>query len=447
MRKILSYIICICAFALCAGVPGAVRAEQSYPDTIKIGLFYGSGAKETVVIGSESGFYMGVEADGVFTADLTLTDTELTVSAGENGAVAIGMHTYAVGSDPILYPISGNVFIDGAEYRGGVQFKRINDGALTVINIVNLEEYLYSVIGKEMSPSWNIEALKAQAVCARGFAVSNFNKFASYGFNLDNTSSSQVYKGVSTETDSTRRAADETRGQVLKYDGAIIQSVYCASMGGATASSENVWGGAYPYLVSVADPYENPGEATWYSWSVTLTAEDIKACLASSGVDIGDITNVEIVSQDDAGYVLELLFTGTGGTHTVKKSTCRSVFGGKLKSQRYTVAGSGESYESVSVISASGTAMKPFNEMNIVNSGRSNAVCALSSSGLKAFAPAKGATNGQGEYVFNGNGWGHGVGMSQWGAKAMADQGHTYDEILKFYYTGTYIENISESER
>lgn len=444
MRKIVSLIICICAvFALCAASPAYARS--AYADTIKIGLFYGNGAKETVVIGSESGFYMGCEADGVFTADLALTDAEVTVSAGEGNTVTIGAHVYAAENEPILYPVSGNIFIDGTEYRGGVQFKRTDGGALTVINIVNLEEYLYSVIGKEMSPSWNLEALKAQAVCARGFAISNYTKFSSYGFNLDSTSSSQVYKGVSTETESTRRAVEETRGLVLKYGGEIAQSVYCASMGGATASSESVWGGAYPYLVSVTDPYENPGEASYYSWTTVLTAEEIKECLASSDVNIGDIVNVEIISRDSAGYVLELLFTGTEGVHTVKKSTCRSVFNGKLKSQRYTVASSSANYESISVISSSGTSSMPFNELGIVNSGKSSSVYALSASSVRAYAPSGGAS-AENEYTFNGNGWGHGVGMSQWGAKAMADQGHTFDEILTFYYTGTHIENISESE-
>lgn len=448
MRRIISFALCICAvFALCIGSPNVIYARTSYADTIKIGLFYGSRSRESITLSCDSGFYLGSEENGAFVADLAVTDAQITVSAGIDNTVAIGVHTYSAESAPIVYPASGNIFVDGIEYRGGVQFKRIDGGNLTVINIVNLEEYLYSVIGKEMSPSWNLEALKAQAVCARGFAISNYTKFSSYGFNLDNTTSSQVYNGVSTETESTRRAVDETRGQVLKYDGQIIQSVYCASMGGATASAENVWGSPYSYLVSVSDPYENPQEATAYSWSTVLTAEEIKSCLAGSGVNIGDITNVEIVSQDAAGYVTELLFTGTNGTHTVKKSACRSVFNGKLKSQRYTIAETATNYETINLISANGCSPKPFNEINIINSGTSNSICAISSSSLKEYSPTKGTSYGRNEYTFNGNGWGHGVGMSQWGAKAMADQGFTYDEILTFYYTDTYLENISESER
>lgn len=410
-------------------------------DTIKIGLFYGSSAKESVSIGSESGFYMGYETDGEFVKDAKLTETDITVTSGEGTTVAIGSYIYEADQFPTLYPINGYVTVDGVKYRGGMQFKRIDGGALTVINVVDIEQYLYSVIGKEMSPSWNIEALKAQAVCARGFAISNYNKFSKYGFNLDTTTTSQVYKGVSTETESTRRAVDETKGQVLKHGGKIIQSIYCASMGGASANAENVWGGSYPYLVSVTDPYENPDEATRYSWSITLSADDIKKCLSDAGINIGDITSVEIVSQDDAGYVTELLFTGTNGTHTVKKSSCRTIFGGKLHSQRYTIAGGEETYPNISMISADGIFTKPSNEVYVRGAGKMSVLNVLSSVITKIFAPQSGNTVSSGEYTFNGNGWGHGVGMSQWGAKAMADKGFTYEDILTFYYTGTYLEN------
>ncbi len=438
MRKIISFFL-ICTLLLCCHT--TIYAKEAAVDTIKIGLFYGSTAKKSVNISSESGFYMGYEVDGEFVQEAELTETSVTVTAGEGTTVAIGAYIYEADQFPTLYPIGGNVTVDGTEYRGGVQFKRINGGALTVINVVDIEQYLYSVIGKEMSPSWNIEALKAQAVCARGFALSNYNKFEKYGFNLDTTTTSQVYKGVSTETESTRQAADQTKGQVLKHDGKIIQSIYCASMGGASANAENVWGGSYPYLVSVTDPYENPDEATRYSWSITLTANDIKNCLASSGVNIGDITSVEIVNQDSAGYVTELLFTGTEGTHTVKRSDCRTIFGGKLHSQRYTIAGSEETYPSITIISADGIFTKPSNEIHVQGSGKMSVLSVLSATLSKIFAPQSGGTVAAGEYTFNGNGWGHGVGMSQWGAKAMADKGFTYEDILTFYYTGTYLEN------
>ncbi len=427
MRKILSIILALLA---AFSVYTSVYAENLSIDTIKIGLFYGGTAKDAVTIGANGGFNLGYFENGEFISQYTIEENAVTVCAGEGNTVAIGDYIYDEAQCPTLYPIDGTVTVEGTEYRGGVQFIRRNGGKLTVINIVNIEEYLYGVVGREMSPSWSIEALKAQAVCARGFAISNKNKFADYGFNLDTTTTSQVYAGVSAETESVRRAVDETYGQVLMHGGEIIESIYCASMGGASANAENVWGGRYPYLVSVADIYENPAEATRYSWSVTLTAEEIKACLANQGVNIGNITNVQIIKQDDAGYVLELKFTGTSGTHTVTKSACRGIFGGKLHSQRYTIAGG-----------ASRSAL-----LNIKNTGGMQIASSMARLfGIEIpenYGVLQRSTSAPKSYTFNGNGWGHGVGMSQWGAKAMADQGFAYGDILTFYYTGTYLENV-----
>lgn len=420
----------------------SVYAQESNIDTIKIGLFYGSTAKDSITVRSESGLILGTEAEGVFSAGGTLDAGEVVVTATPDGNISVGDYAYTPEQFPTLYPVDGNIFIGGTEYRGGAQFKRINGGALTVINVVDLEQYLYSVIGKEMSPSWPIEALKAQAVCARGFAISNINKFAKYGFNLDDTTTSQVYKGVSAEAESTRRAVDETQGQVLMYGGGIIESLYCSCTGGATASAENVWGGKYPYLTSVVDVYENPDEVSRYSWSITLTAEEIKECLAKAGIDIGDIKNVEIVSRDDAGYVLELLFTGTSGTHTVKKSSCRTVFRGKIHSQRFTILGGEDCFENVTVLSSGGARSMPYNQVYVMGNGASDTIYVRGGDGLKTYIPSKPEGVKEGEFTFNGNGWGHGVGMSQWGAKAMADIGFEFGDILTFYYTGTNLEKL-----
>ncbi len=439
MKKFICMLLTVLSVLL---IYNSVYAEEVGVDTIKIGLFYGSSAKDSITLRSESGFILGTEADGVFYAGGTLDVTEIVVTATSDGNISIGDYTYTPEQFPSIYPVNSNIFIGDTEYRGGAQFKRINSGALTVINVVNIEQYLYSVIGKEMSPKWPIEALKAQAVCARGFAISNKNKFAKYGFNLDDTTTSQVYKGVSAEADSTRQAVDETCGQVLMYNGGIIESIYCSCTGGATANAENVWGGKYPYLVSVVDIYENPKEVSRYSWSITLTADEIKDCLAQGNVDIGDIKNVEIISADDAGYVTELLFTGTTGTHTVKKSSCRGVFRGKLHSQRYTILGGEDYFENMTVLTSSGAKTMPYNQVYVLGSGASDTVYVQSGSGAKSYIPLKPAGVKEGEFTFNGNGWGHGVGMSQWGAKAMADQGFVFGDILTFYYTGTNLEKL-----
>ena len=445
MRKLITTLIVLALAFVCHTT---IYAKSEAIDTVKVGLFYGSTAKNSVEITSADGFLMGFEEDGEFIEDGILEENEVIVCAGEDNTVEIGSYIYDADMFPTLYPVGDTIKVDGVEYRGGVQFKRIDGGNLTVINVVGMEEYLYSVIGKEMSPSWNIEALKAQAVCARGFAISNRNKFEKYGFNLDTTTTSQVYKGVSAETSSTRKAAEETAGEVLMYDGEIIQSIYCASMGGASANAKDVWGGSYPYLVSVTDPYENPDEATRYSWSITLTADDIEDCLADSGVNIGDILDVEIVSQDSSGYVLELEFTGTKGTHTVKRSNCRGIFGGKIHSQRYNIIKNEKEEDKKELIRPIVSIEESMGQLspNLRAKPKKIKTIHISNFTPAPYKPSKKTTTkkqvADGEYIFEGFGWGHGVGMSQWGAKAMADQGFTYEDILTFYYTDTYLETV-----
>lgn len=432
-----------------------VYAQAADSDTIKIGLYYTSSAKDAVTlhcdagftIGYEQGFTIGTFSD--FSSNFTsVQETDLTdITVKKNGDTAVEVEGVTVFDTPdcylTIYPRSGNLSLDGTAYRGGIQFKRLDTSDMTVINVVDLEQYLYSVIGKEMSPSWNMEALKAQAVCARGFAVSNREKYASYGFHLTNDTNSQVYQGMQTETDSTRQAVEETKGMVLTYNGQIAETLYFASSGGATANSAHVWGNEVPYLTGVIDPYENPDEATRYSWSVSLTAGEIKEILANRGVDIGEIQSVRAVSTDDHGYVTELQFTGTAGDYTVTNSACRDIFGGKLYSQRYTVTGGGDvANPEISALSSAGkTALAA---LRLLLTGGSPAQLPLVIQNVQDTASyAQTAAVGDGTFLFTGNGWGHGVGMSQWGAKSMADQGFTYDEILTFYYPGCELKERS----
>ena len=258
--------------------------------------------------------------------------------------------------------------------------KRENGGNITVINVIDVESYLYSVVGKEMSPSWNIEALKAQAVCARTYAMKNLGKYKSYGFDLCTTQASQVYDGVIAEYPSTIRAVRETAFQVVRYEGKPCEVFYFSSSGGVTESVENVWGTPYPYLKSVEDPYENPAEASKSSWSVKFTKEELKIKLAAKDVNIGDILDIKVTEAAPSGRATALTFYGTEGEWTAVRDKTRTTL--SLNSQNYIII------------------------------------------------PEE-----DGTFTFDGKGWGHGIGMSQWGAKGMADQGFTYSEILNWYFT------------
>lgn len=407
---------------------------ESY-DTIKLGLFFGNTQVDSVEIGSEAGLDIGYEADGEFVSVIQTENPLITVQKGRDMTiVALDITTFdtSLGTFTIK-PLYGNLTVNGKEYRGCVQILRTDISDMTVINKVSMEEYLYGVVGREMSSSWEIEALKAQAVCAKNYAITNYNKFAKYGFNLCTTTVSQVYGGVSAESESVREAVDAVAGKMLMYDGSPAQTYFFATSGGHTADVKNVWGSSIPYLCGVEDPYEDPKTSGHYTWKAEKSADEIKAILENKGKDIGDIVNVEVTETDDAGYVLEIVITGTSGTHTIKKSEARAFFGSGIYSQNYTITA--PEGNSVCIIGATGKTTKSVPTLVSVTGKLNTNLCILGANGVKT--TVKGGGNGN--YVFNGKGYGHGIGMSQNGARGMAKLGYTYDQILTHYYPGTYI--------
>jgi len=284
---------------------------------------------------------------------------------------------------------SGNIFftsadfspvsIFGKRYRGGLKFLK-NTSSITVVNYLNVEEYLMGVIPNEMSPSWNIEALKAQAVAARSFAYSNYSKFTPYGFNLTPDTRSQVYGGYDTENERSNQAVAQTKGIVGYYNGKIAQLIYNASSGGKTESSTNVWGGNIPYLVAQNDPYSvnNP----YQNWTFSMTGTEIENLMRARGKNIGKLVGIRLDEVSPNGYILKITFLGDKSSVTYSKDNIRASLGySRLKSLYFRVSAT-------------------YNNT----------------------------------YIFTGNGYGHGVGMSQYGAKTMADSGYNYKSILLFYY-------------
>lgn len=441
MKKILFFAVLITA--LCLYIT-SYALDEKYKN-IKVGLSYGDSAPSSAVLESPAGFITGTSDSTGFTAAETLSCTSLTISSADNGAVNIllpdGTAKSALSSENqifTVYPSDGNISVNGEKYRGAAMFLSFTPNSLTVINFLPLEEYLYGVISSEMPSSWNIEALKAQAVCARSFAVTNWSKHSSYGFNVCKTTNCQVYGGIAAETASSVQAADETRNKILMYDGSVAQTLFFSTSGGYTADVKNVWGTAVAYLCGVEDPYENPAEASRHSWSATLTNEDIKNALAKLDINIGNITNVSALT-DNTTHVYQLDITGTDGSYTLKNQSVCSVFSAfGVQSQKYTVTPYGGSGTNLYAISSAETAsLASYNTISAKGTVEKISVpeALISSSGITAYSP--GSAEG---YIFNGGGWGHGVGMSQYGAKGMADNGFTYDKILYHYYPGTYLE-------
>lgn len=335
----------------------------------------------------------------------------------------------------------------GYRYYGDFLYERIGGGNLTVSNYLLMDDYVKGILPYEMSPSWPLEALKAQAVCARSYTLSaTGSKHQSQHFDICNTTCCQVYRGLNNASDTTNRAVDETSGIYARYGGKIAQTFYYASNGGASEDVRNVWNGgtSIPYLTGVADPYESTIESTipGYRWSVNFTSESLTTMLKSKGYNCANIVDLKVTQNTPLGNVFSITFVDSTGTNfPFTREKARTILG--LKSMRFQISGSGSAGVpgGVYYIDENG---KTISELSGVWSiGEKGATSQLNdSSGLYTITSAgtdslhATSTSSSGSFTVTGAGNGHNVGMSQWGAYAMAKQGLTYDRILKFYFTG-----------
>ena len=344
-------------------------------------------------------------------------------------------------------------------YYGGFSFQRKTGGDITVVNYVDIEDYVKGVVPWEMSAGWPKEALKAQAIAARTYLMSNIYRHNSEGFDICNTIHCQAYHGTSRADARSDLAVDETRSQYLVYEGTLCQIYYSSSNGGASENVENVWNENLPYLRGVVDPYEKDvagTKATDYYWKKTYTPSSLASLLRSkvSGLNISDITNVS-VTYTELGNVYSITFSDANGRkYTASKSSTRTIIGGQ--SIRYTVNGlvpgtaQGGSYfvnggavlESLDgawVQGSAGTETLPSGDVYAI-SGRGEITKLEATGGTVIGGVVNTGVNSDGYYVFSGTGHGHNVGMSQWGAYSMAMYyGKTCQEILEFYYTGVEV--------
>lgn len=432
-------------------------ADYTIPSYVRIGLYYGSNAKNEVSVESENGFYLGTYSGAAFSEVGMTSLTELTVTFEEGRIVAknSGKTIYessdketGIGLFPTLGGMDRRLKINGEEYRGGLDFKTVS-GKNVITNVVFMNNYLYGVISREMSPSWHPEALKTQAVCARNYTANNLGKHAEYGFDLCSNVCCQAYAGTRFETEDSYMPVDETANQVLTYNGELAELYYSASAGERTENVENVWGNKVPYLISVDNSYEDTKNIPNGVWTGSITCEEASTIMRNKGYDVGTVTSIKAIEYTDNGRVLKLEVTGTRGSKVFERESARTIFNTVTKSQQYTVRGNGESAENVPSIKTTdgnSTANKKINELVL-----------LTSEGRTTFSAKKMyATNGvyQEEYdittsqtgantgfVFEGKGWGHGIGMSQYGAKGMAEAGFDYVDILLHYFPGTNLEN------
>lgn len=334
------------------------------------------------------------------------------------------------------YPDSGIVTYDSKTYRGGIGGNRSSANDMSVINYLLMDHYLYGILPKEMSGKWPIEALKAQAVVARNFAITSFEKHGDEGYDLCNNTDCQVYGGHSVEAVGSNLAVDESTGDLLYYNDELVVGFYHSNSGGRTASIENVWTTSIPYLKSVEDPFSVGSPNT--DWVVEMTPSQISDKLAAKNYFIGSLKTIQVNAVATDGRVQEIQFIGSKGTATFKKEDMRKVFGYvTFKSIWFKVLTDG-------VMSVANSSQYAKVTLSNASAHDGNTTSSLASKSTITVIGANGKTSvdmSPSTYTFAGHGFGHGIGMSQWGAKQMAEEGYTYDQILYHYYSDTKIIN------
>lgn len=350
------------------------------------------------------------------------------------------------------------------KYAGGFEYARVTGGNINVSNVVSVEDYVKGVVPYEMNRDWPLEALEAQAVCARTFVCGSSKHRGIYGFDVCNGTDCQVYYGLgsgsSGPTDRTDQAVENTEGECLYYrDELVRDALYHSFNGGATEDSANVFGGAPGYLIGKEDPYEALTDIPNYSYSVTYTAEELSWILDQKGYSVGTVRNVYVSEYTPVGNVKKVTFEGSRGDCTVSGDTCRTIFYSStyhksVRSMRFDINGSsagipkggddvyvngGErlsALEGAFAISGGGAVSAlDGNTFSVISSSGISALESDQSSGASRPSPGYSAD----DFTITGTGSGHNVGMSQYGAKAMAEQGYDYRDILEFYYTGVSI--------
>jgi stage II sporulation protein D len=271
--------------------------------------------------------------------------------------------------------------VEGLRVCGELEVQWV-PGGLRVVNRVPLERYVAGTLGREVYPGWEAEALKAQAVATRTYALHEAARHADAPFDVEAGTLGQVYGGPDAESPEVVAAVAATRGEYLAWRGRPILAVFHSASGGRTASSEEVWGRAHPYLVSV--PVEDEQDSPDTYWRAPVSRTTLGRALAPLGVQVGPVRELRVVDRSSSGRARTVQVRGQNGETQIEARALREALGAEV----------------------------------------------IRSTLFETRATPDGV-------VFVGSGHGHGVGMSQWGAQAMAGRGAGYRQILAAFYPGT----------
>lgn len=282
------------------------------------------------------------------------------------------------------------VTVNGKRYRGVIELVPADKGVL-VINELPLEDYLVGLINCEISSQWPMESVKAQAVVARTYAVYQKRARAGAVYHLESTVLDQVYGGCEIEDSRAARGVRETAGEILTWAGQPIQAFYHSNCGGRTEVAENVWGFKLPYLKSVDCAYCSDTPST--RWEQTLPLKKLEPLLRGAGIAVSGLRDIREGARNNSGRLTELVLVSSRGNTAVPAVTFRKIVGYTvIKSTNFLVRVRGD------------------------------------------------------EAVFTGMGYGHGVGLCQWGAKQRASDGFSYREILSYYFPEAVLTRMDDGQ-
>jgi len=450
--KMKRFIFVFLLFAIIASAFMTAGAIEYKDDLrLKVGLEFGASSPSQTVYTSEDGFNIISYNEETYESEILLEINEPSITIKNIGGKAAvydnnGAQLYLSETETLYFTgKNGSVGYDGKTYNEVIKIF-CKDGLMRVINIIAFETYLKGVLPREIYPSWPEESLKSAAVAARTFALHSLGgKHSYYGVDVCTTSCCQVFGGNgSNEQPSTNAAVEATKNMVLAYDGKLAMTVYTSSAGYHTESSEGAWGGSqskHPYLCGVPTPHETPEEYPRGKWSSVIPAEDILTYINSKSAYAGKLVDgiaSIVLEHGETGYARRITVTDIHNNSVSAKNSdnVRGMLSKFVRSANYTISPNYHTNEpcSVSVLTADGTATATDvpNGAYILRADSDSPV------------PLTPATQYPLSFTVSGYGWGHGVGMSQFGAMTMAKNGSTYTEILAHYYPGTYLTSLSD---
>jgi len=280
---------------------------------------------------------------------------------------------------------NGTIVLNGRHFKGNIEFIRDDSGSFSVVNYINLEDYIKGILYHETSHYWPMEVLKAQAIACRTYALYQMQENKTKDFDVTNDIYSQVYGGSTSERERTSRAVDYSRGLILTFEGKVFPAYFHATCAGRTEDASLIWNIDIAPLKGASCGFCQ--DSPHFNWHYVLSAEEMQDILNIRG----DIKSVTALGRDVSGRVTDVEIISDKKTVKIAAKDLRYKLGpNSIRSTNFTVKMEGK------------------------------------------------------DIIFEGIGWGHGAGMCQWGAYFMAKDGLTADQILKNYYPGAQISSVNQ---